>query len=113
MLDIEKQFGVNLKKYRKAKKLSQEELAEMLNIARNTLSKLERGKSFVSAAMLSKICEALKAEAYELFLFDNYKAEDFVYYKKLLDNLKSNKIKRNPMHIKLLYELTEEFLNTK
>ena len=34
MLDIEKQFGVNLKKYRKAKKLSQEELAEMLNIAR-------------------------------------------------------------------------------
>ncbi len=47
------------------------------------------------------------------FLFDNYKAEDFVYYKKLLDNLKSNKIKRNPRHIKLLYELTEEFLNTK
>ena len=67
MLDIEKQFGVNLKKYRKAKKLSQEELAEMLNIARNTLSKLREVKALYLPLCCLKICEALKAEAYELF----------------------------------------------
>ncbi len=110
MTDIETQFGKNIKRLRKIKKLSQEHMAELVDIERNSLSKIENGKCFVSSAVLSKITAALDVETYELFLSDIDKPADFIYYEKLLENLKSSKIKNNPNAIKILYELTKEFI---
>ena len=39
-------FGENLKKLRKSKKLSQEELAEKMKVSRQSVSKWETGLSF-------------------------------------------------------------------
>lgn len=49
----------NIKALRKAKGLSQEELASKLNVVRQTVSKWEKGLSVPDAGMLIQIAEAL------------------------------------------------------
>lgn len=49
----------NLKNLRKAKGLSQEELAQKLNVVRQTISKWEKGTSVPDSEMLIKIAEEL------------------------------------------------------
>lgn len=110
MTNIDIQLGKNIKKFRKIKKLSQEQMAELVDIERNSLSKIENGKCFVSSAVLEKIAKALDVDTYELFLNDIDNPADFIYYEKLLENLKSDRIKSNPTAIKILYELTKEFM---
>ena len=63
-MDIKKTFGEKIKRLRKAKNLTQEQLAEMINIAPKNLSKIEVGTSFVTAETLDKLVVALVARAY-------------------------------------------------
>ena len=56
----------NVKLQRKAKGLSQEELAAKLNVARQTLSKWEKGRSVPDAEMLIQIAKALDTSASDL-----------------------------------------------
>lgn len=56
----------NIKLKRKAKGLSQEELAAKLNVARQTLSKWEKGMSVPDAEMLIQIAKALDTSVSEL-----------------------------------------------
>ncbi len=56
----------NIKAHRKAKGLSQEELAVKLNVVRQTLSKWEKGQSVPDAELLIKIAEALDTSVSEL-----------------------------------------------
>ena len=56
----------NIKLQRKAKGLSQEELATKLNVVRQTLSKWEKGLSVPDAEMLIRIAEALDTSVSEL-----------------------------------------------
>lgn len=60
-------FGNNLKKYRKDSKMSQDQLAEKLEITPKHLSSLETGKTFVSAELLEKISSTLVISYSELF----------------------------------------------
>ena len=48
-------FGNNLKRIRKSNSLTQEELAEKLNIIPTHLSRIENGKSFVTAELLDAL----------------------------------------------------------
>ena len=107
-----KQFGKKVKYYRKLKNFSQEQLAEKLEIAPTTMSNIETGKGFVSGDTLQKLISILDIKLYDLFIFGDIESSDIIY-KKILNNLKSDKIKSNPRLLMLLYELTEEFLNTK
>ena len=52
---IQQQLGNKIRKYRKLKGLSQEQLAEEIGIATNTLSSIERGNAFMTAQTLEKI----------------------------------------------------------
>ena len=56
----------NLQQLRKAKGLSQEELALRLNVVRQTLSKWEKGLSVPDAQMLIRIAEVLDTSVSEL-----------------------------------------------
>ena len=49
----------NIKKYRKAKGLSQEELAVRLHVVRQTISKWEKGLSVPDADVLIRMAEVL------------------------------------------------------
>lgn len=53
---IKKLFGRNLKKLRVQKKLTQEQLAECLELQVQTISFIENGRAFVSSDVYAKIC---------------------------------------------------------
>ena len=60
-------LGSNIKRFRTLNQLSQEELAEQIDISANFLSSIEIGKKWISPNTLAKLSNALKIESYELF----------------------------------------------
>ena len=72
-MEIKAFFGKNLKQYRREKRLSQEQLAEKVDISVMHLSKIERGLTFVSADLLDKLALNLGISAAHLFCKENEK----------------------------------------
>lgn len=68
-MDIQKQLGKRIQELRKLQGLSQEKLAEKIDIAINTMSNIERGNAFMTAHTLEKLIETLKVTPSELFTF--------------------------------------------
>ena len=62
-------FGRNVAKYRKAKKLTQNKLAENLDISREHLAKIETAKRGVSLGLLFKMSEYLNVPEKDFFKF--------------------------------------------
>ena len=56
----------NIKTLRKSKGLTQEELANRINVVRQTVSKWEKGYSVPDAEMLKKIAEVLETDVSQL-----------------------------------------------
>ena len=63
-------LGKNIQNARKIRKLSQNELAEMLNISREHLAKIETAKRKISLGLLFCLCNVLNVEEKDLFDFD-------------------------------------------
>lgn len=62
-------LGKNIKKARKIKGLSQNAFAEILDISREHLAKIETAKRTASLGLLFDICEKLEISEQELFNF--------------------------------------------
>ncbi len=62
-------FGKNIAKYRKMKHLSQNQLAEILDISREHLAKIETAKRGISFNLLFKLCDTLGISEKDLFDF--------------------------------------------
>jgi transcriptional regulator with XRE-family HTH domain len=60
-------IGANIRRLRKAKGLSQEELAFRAEIDRSYLSEIENGHKNLSVVMLDQIAEALGADVQAMF----------------------------------------------
>jgi transcriptional regulator with XRE-family HTH domain len=75
-MSIKAIFGSNVKYYRKQKRLSQEELAEKVDITPKHLSTIETGMTFVSAELLEKLTEYLQVSASALFYTVEQKSTD-------------------------------------
>ena len=71
MNEIEKlqKFGRNIAKCRKAKKLTQNQFAELLDISREHLAKIETAKRGISINLLFKMSEVLNVSEKEFFKF--------------------------------------------
>jgi len=67
-MDIKTIFGENLKFYRKAKHLSQEQLSEKTDISVKHLSSIERGLTFVSADLLEKLAYSVDVPVFYFFV---------------------------------------------
>ena len=67
MNSIKSILGANIKFYRKKIQLSQEQLAEKLDITTKHLSTIETGATFVSAELLEKLTMYLSVSASALF----------------------------------------------
>lgn len=65
-----KKFGKRIKLYRKSCGYTQEHLAELAEMASNTVSSLETGKTFITYASLKNLCKALKTTPEKFFKFD-------------------------------------------
>lgn len=55
-MNVKEIFGENLKHYRKLNNITQEELSEKLQVNPSHLSRIENGKSFVTAELLDALC---------------------------------------------------------
>ncbi|GAB7140409.1 hypothetical protein RsTz2092_03570 [Deferribacterales bacterium RsTz2092] len=75
-MSIKKVFGRNLKNYRKQSKLSQEELAERIDVTPQHLSHIECGHVFMSAELLEKITRTLGVSASAMFYSTMEKSAD-------------------------------------
>jgi len=62
-------FGLNVVYYRKRERLTQLQLAELVNIDRSHISAIELGNVGVSMDVIFKLCEVLKITPKELFDF--------------------------------------------
>mgnify|MGYP004634342039 FL=1 len=60
-------LGANIRKLRKIKNLSQNELAEILDISREHLAKIETAKRRISIKLLFKLSDALQVTEKDLF----------------------------------------------
>lgn len=67
-MDIIKVFASNLKKYRKALGLSQEEFANKCGMHRTYISAIECCRRSISLDNIQRIADALEIETYKLFL---------------------------------------------
>ena len=63
------QFGLNVVYYRKQKRLTQLQLAELVDVDRSHISAIELGNVGVSFDVLFKLCEVLEVTPRELFDF--------------------------------------------
>ena len=64
---IQQMFGQNVRKYRKARNLTQEQLSEKLGISQKHLSIIETGTQFASASLIARISSVLEVSPGDLF----------------------------------------------
>ena len=69
MIKIKELFGKKIKEYRKNRKLTQAQLAEMVNVDDKHISCIESGKNFPSADLIERFAVALEVEPKDLFEF--------------------------------------------
>lgn len=68
-MNIKILFGKKIREYRKKKKLTQAQLAELVNVDDKHISCIESGKSFPSSELIYRLSSALCVEPKDLFEF--------------------------------------------
>jgi len=92
-------FIINLKDFRKSRKISQAKLAEMCESSQAYIAEIEVGKKFPSPDMIEKIASALEIESY--YLFQNTAITD----NRVLTPLKREEIANK------IFDLTTKIIN--
>ncbi len=65
-----KKLGQNIKKYREAKMLTQEVLAEKLDFSKEYICRVEKGQKYMSLRKLFELADVLEIEFYKLADFE-------------------------------------------
>ena len=71
---MNKEFGKNVKKYRKMRGLTQAQLSEMIDIEEMSLSRIECGSRFPRKENIDKLVQALDCSVSDLFNFEDEKS---------------------------------------
>ncbi len=104
-MNIKILFGQKIKEYRKKKKLTQAQLAELVNVDDKHISCIESGKNFPSADLIGRLATSLDVEPKDLFEF---------YHLQETSNLKTDIIsmldKINKEELTLAYKYIRTFL---
>ena len=92
-MNIKKELGEKIRRVRKRKGLTQEQLAEIINISSRNLSNIELGINFPKAETLEKILDALNISTEELFANNHIKSSKELIEKitELVKSSKNNK----------------------
>lgn len=77
--EINIKLGNRIKFLRQQKGLSQERLAEAIDIATTSLSYVETGRGFMTLTTLEKLAKVLEVELYEIFQFSTIKTNEEMY----------------------------------
>lgn len=69
-MDNKKKLGKRIKELRKQKGLTQEKLAEFINMEQNSISIIESGRNFPTLATLEKIANILNVNLSDFFNYE-------------------------------------------
>ena len=99
-------IGQRLKKTRLSKKLTQENLAEQLDISVAFLSRIERGKTHINLKRLSEICSILGVSEGYILNGTTSTSEQYLIseFNEIFNNCSAEKQK-------LIYEIAKTILN--
>lgn len=75
-MSIKKQLGAKIKRLRQKNGLTQEQLAEKIDIATRTLCGIENGENFVTSETLEKFLDVFNITLSELFAFNHIKPQE-------------------------------------
>lgn len=95
-------IGERLKKARISKNLTQEKLAEQLDVSIAFLSRIERGSSFISLKRLNQICSILDVSEGEIL--NGVSKDSDIYLNKELSNLIKD---CPPQKMNLIYKIAK------
>lgn len=99
-MSIKKNLGNRIREIRISRSLTQETLAEKINLSAKSLSQIELGNNFVSAETLEQICIALDITPAVLFDFKYSDIPD----KNAIDAI-NKKLTNNPNLLKTVYKI--------
>ena len=90
-----KLFGKRIKELRKKKKLTQEQLGELVGVDYKQIGNIETGTYFTTMPTLEKIALALEVQIEELFNFNHNQPRDYILKElnKLLNNASDDELK--------------------
>lgn len=110
-MNIKELLGKKIKKLRKKRKLTQEQLAEMIEITPRNISRIEVGESFVTAETLDKITKALNVPAEVLFSYEHLKDEDTIIEEiyKYIEKIKSDRTQLEKLYKFIQIIVNDEF----
>ena len=104
-MNIKKLLGKRIQEIRKSKKLTQEQVAELVGIEVVSLSNIENGKYYPTAENLEKIINILDVSAEKLFCFGHHETPE---------NLVSEIVEileKNPDKIKDFYKILKALVD--
>ena len=104
-MDIKKLFGRRIKELRKSRNLTQEQLAEMLDISQNAMSYIETGENFISAETLQKLLLAFQIDIEELFKIKHLQGNT-----EMLNEI-IKILNAHPDKIQQVYKITKALIN--
>ncbi len=93
-MNIKKLLGKRLQEIRKSRKLTQEQVAELVGIETPSISNIEVGKYFPSAENLDKILAILDIKPVDIFTFESLAPRDELIQEMLTAMNKDEKLTR-------------------
>ena len=106
-MGIKEEFGEKIKRMRQNRGLTQDQLAEAVDISQRALSAIERGENFVTSETLDRLLKTLNTTSEELFALNHLKPQD-----ELLEEINKNlsKLAQNPQKLEIIYNITKSLL---
>lgn len=106
-MGIKEEFGKKIKRMRVSRGLTQEMLAEQIDISQRALSAIETGENFVTAETLDKLLSALNTTTEDIFATNHLKNTE-----ELIAQIDSNikKLSIDPVKIEIIYTITKSLL---
>ncbi len=106
-MNIKKEIGEKIKRLRKRRGITQESLAEMIDISSRNLSNIELGVSFPKPETLEKILTTLNSTTQELFTNNHIKTnEDLINEISSLIDL----VKNDNKTLEKIYKITKSLV---
>ena len=105
-MDNKKLLGKRIKELRKDAGLTQEKLAELIDIETTSLSGIESGRHFPSLPTLEKIAKNLNVELKSLFNFNHLRTIE-----QMKADIVNNIDKLSDEKISFIYKFFEDFKN--
>lgn len=106
-MGIKQEFGKKIKRMRINRGLTQEELAEAIDLSQRAMSGIETGENFVSAETIDKLVKVLDTSMEELFATEHLKNGD-----ELIEqiNEKLNCLNNDPSKLIIVYNVIKSLL---